>query len=190
MHETVKAREHCARCISAGRKQKYTDKSRIAWEEAVSIIPNIPLKSSACTFFSFHQTARRIGFCQMPSGERERGERDAVDRKPWHPTWKPEALCEACWGAPASTLWTNPRRRSPKHVRAAAHPSLLIRRSPAGPSIHAALWFLTVSFSLCLLFAWSAGDAGPGGEKKNTSVATCLSAARISNRVSPCVQGC
>lgn len=50
--------------------------------------------------------------------------------------------------APAPTLWMNPPEIEPKHVRAAAHPTLLMCRRPCRPSIHTVLWFLTVSFSL------------------------------------------
>lgn len=117
--------------------------------------------------YSFYQTVQCVSFCRTPGGER-----NIVDPKPWHPTWNLR-LCVR----PAEGTGIHPLNESPRDgaqtCESSAHPSLLICRRPCRPTVHTALWFLTVSFSLCLLFAWSTWDTSPEGENTSTALVFC-----------------
>lgn len=104
-------------------------------------------KMLRCSSLQQHGNVHFIIQCSVCAAFVTCWERDALIVQPGVPrgTW---GFLRGQLRAPAPTLWMNPPEIELKHVRAAAHPTLLMCRRPCRPSIHTVLWFLTVSFSL------------------------------------------
>lgn len=128
--------------------------------------------------FSFHQSVYSVGFCQMPGGER-----NIVNCKLWHPTWNLRLCARPAEGTGIHPLWINPPRWSPEHVRASAHPSLLICRSPAGllftPPCDSSL---SVFLYVCYLHD-APGIRGLQGKARASHLFCFFSSAWISHRL-------
>lgn len=139
-------------------------------------------KMLRCSSLQQHGNVHFIIQCSVCAAFVTCWERDALIVQPGVPrgTW---GFLRGQLRAPAPTLWMNPPEIELKHVRAAAHPTLLMCRSLQAFNSHCAVISYCQFFFVCYLH----DTLGMRALQLETWVLHSSSAARISHSVQICV---